>query len=224
MDAAGADKAASPPTSGSRSAQAPRSPRSRSPAGRIFEAQVKANGGADLVRLLRDRLGLDLPGGFLQRPGIRRRQHRAGGPVPADTRAAAARRPAPGRGRHTVRPPDAAAAGRRPPGLPRTRRGRLPGPRQVPRRRDQVVRRHRRAGRRGERGRRRHAGSGLHPGAAGPAHRRVASRRRRLHRRHPGHAGEFLPPGHGHVHRRAQAGQHPAPPAGPHDADRRAGR
>ncbi len=29
--------------------------------GAIFEAQVKANGAADLVRLLRDRLGLDLP-------------------------------------------------------------------------------------------------------------------------------------------------------------------
>jgi hypothetical protein len=61
MDAAGADKAeiaihvGFPQTSGA----------SQSPfalaRGAIFEAQVKAGGGADLIRLLRDRLGLALP-------------------------------------------------------------------------------------------------------------------------------------------------------------------
>ena len=61
MDAAGADKAALathvgfPQTSG-----ASQSPFALARGG-IFEAQVKASGAADLVRLLRDRLGLDLP-------------------------------------------------------------------------------------------------------------------------------------------------------------------
>ncbi len=61
MDAAGADKAALathvgfPQPSG-----ASQSPFALTRGG-IFEAQVKASGGADLVRLLRDRLGLDLP-------------------------------------------------------------------------------------------------------------------------------------------------------------------
>ena len=61
MDAAGADKTelathtGFPQTSG-----ASQSPFALARGG-IFEAQVKASGAADLVRLLRDRLGLDLP-------------------------------------------------------------------------------------------------------------------------------------------------------------------
>jgi len=61
MDAAGADKTALATHVGFPQ----RSGASQSPfaltRGGIFEAQVKASGGADLVRLLRDRLGLDLP-------------------------------------------------------------------------------------------------------------------------------------------------------------------
>ena len=61
MDAAGADKAALATHVGFPQ----RSGASQSPfaltRGGIFEAQVKASGGADLVRLLRDKLGLDLP-------------------------------------------------------------------------------------------------------------------------------------------------------------------
>jgi hypothetical protein len=61
MDAAGADKAALAAHVGFPQ----RSGASQSPfalaRGGIFEAQVKASGGADLVRLLRDKLGLDLP-------------------------------------------------------------------------------------------------------------------------------------------------------------------
>ena len=61
MDAAGADKAALAMHVGFPQ----RSGASQSPfalaRGGIFEAQVKASGAADLVRLLRDRLGLDLP-------------------------------------------------------------------------------------------------------------------------------------------------------------------
>jgi hypothetical protein len=61
MDAAGADKAAIATHVGF-----PQRPgASQSPfalrRGAIFEAQVKTAGGADLVRLLRDKLGLDLP-------------------------------------------------------------------------------------------------------------------------------------------------------------------
>jgi hypothetical protein len=61
MDAAGADKAAIATHVGFPQ----RSGASQSPfalrRGAIFEAQVKTAGGADLVRLLRDKLGLDLP-------------------------------------------------------------------------------------------------------------------------------------------------------------------
>ena len=95
LDAAGADKtliaahAGFPQASGA----------SQSPfalgRGAAFETQVKANGAADLIRLLRGKLGLHTPRGLLRRPGAGRRQHRPRRPVPADTRAAAARRPSP---------------------------------------------------------------------------------------------------------------------------------
>ena len=61
MDAAGADKAALATHAGfPRPSGASQSPFALTRGG-IFEAQVKASGAADLVRLLRDRLGLDLP-------------------------------------------------------------------------------------------------------------------------------------------------------------------
>ena len=61
MDAAGADKAALATHAGfPQPSGASQSPFALARGG-IFEAQVKASGGADLVRLLRDRLGLDLP-------------------------------------------------------------------------------------------------------------------------------------------------------------------
>ena len=63
--------------------------------GAVFETQVKANGAADLIRLLRGKLGLTLPEvsyADLEYVGGNTRPRR---PVPADTRAAAARRPAP---------------------------------------------------------------------------------------------------------------------------------
>lgn len=61
MDAAGADKAALATHAGfPQPSGASQSPFALARGG-IFEAQVKASGAADLVRLLRDRLGLDLP-------------------------------------------------------------------------------------------------------------------------------------------------------------------
>jgi hypothetical protein len=61
MDAAGADKAALATHAGfPQPTGASQSPFALARGG-IFEAQVKASGAADLVRLLRDRLGLDLP-------------------------------------------------------------------------------------------------------------------------------------------------------------------
>ena len=61
MDAAGADKTALATHVGfPQQSGASQSPFALTRGG-IFEAQVKASGGADLVRLLRDRLGLDLP-------------------------------------------------------------------------------------------------------------------------------------------------------------------
>ena len=160
--------------------------------GAIFEAQVKANGAADLVRLLRDRLGLNLPevsysdlesvGGNIEREVRYQR-----------TRALL---------RRAVRHPDEAGTlydhpllklqvgGRLAYLEPTSSRSRYG---QVPRDRDQVVRGHRRPGRRGERSRRRHTVSCLHPGTAGSAHRRVASCRLCVHRRHPGHTQGFLP-------------------------------
>ena len=47
---------------------------------------------------------------------------------------------------------------------------------------------------------------------------------RGVRQRHPGHPGELLPQRHRHHARRAQAGQHPAPPAGPDDPHRHAAR
>jgi hypothetical protein len=61
MDAAGADKTALATHAGfPQPSGASQSPFALARGG-IFEAQVKASGAADLVRLLRDRLGLDLP-------------------------------------------------------------------------------------------------------------------------------------------------------------------
>ena len=59
--------------------------------GNAFEAQVKANGCAELLRLLRDKLGLRHPGGLLRPPRRRRRPHGPHRALPAHPVRAAAR-------------------------------------------------------------------------------------------------------------------------------------
>ena len=139
--------------------------------GNAFEAQVKANGCAELLRLLRERLGLPIPEvsyddlnevGGNAGPGVRHAQH---------ANPAGPRGPVRQGSWDAVRPPAAAAAGRRAARLPGAGSDRLPAQGPIPRRGDQVVRGHRRPGRRGEGSRCGHPVRGLRSRAARTAGR-----------------------------------------------------
>ncbi|MFD0391799.1 hypothetical protein ACFQ3Z_00120 [Streptomyces nogalater] len=134
--------------------------------GAIFEQKVKADGGAELLRLLRDVLGLPLHEAAHTDLAAVGSQDASLPVRHAYTRTAvleAARSPPHA---YTAGPPHPAAHGRRPSRLPGTRRGRLPGRRCLPHHRDQVLRRPRRPRRPGEGGRHRHPGRRLRPRTA----------------------------------------------------------